>query len=89
MSNAQPAVPEVERFSWAEVCARYRDQWVVVVDAIWSDDSFDFANGVVLAVGATRAEAMGEATEALKRYQGFGCFLAGEIHALVPRAFPR
>lgn len=50
--------PGILRLSWEEVCARYPDQWVVLVEFDWIDrNGGGFRTARVLGQGATRKEA--------------------------------
>jgi len=37
-AHARPAVQVSESLSWAEICARYCDQWVALVEIEWEDE---------------------------------------------------
>jgi hypothetical protein len=86
MSN--PAVGGIgaERLTWVEICSRYPDEWVVVVDARWVDDSdLELHSAEVIAHHARRKEASPAVKEARSRGAEAGCFWTGELRGPVPR----
>lgn len=47
-----------ERLTWEQICERYPEQWVVMVDHDWQPHNItEFKTARVLAVGNSRAEA--------------------------------
>lgn len=83
-ARAAPRLPGAvipsERLTWSQIRARYPDQWVVMVDHDWDEpDRTGYNTARVLAVGATRAEAMERGRSALEPYPGYGCRYTGTI----------
>lgn len=39
-----------ERLTWAEICARYPNEWVTMVDAEWVDEDFTDVRTAVVVV---------------------------------------
>jgi hypothetical protein len=72
------AASESERLTWDEICRRYVDQWVVLVDIDWgADDSIEFGLSTVLGHAATRKEASPLVKRAHETYQEVACFFTG------------
>lgn len=75
-----------ERLSWAEICRRYPEQWVMLVE-IERAEPFDPAirSAVVVAHGTSR-KAIGADTRGLvaERYGGGACRFTGEPRPLSP-----
>ena len=71
-----------ERLTWAEVCRRHPDQWVVLADTEWVDAStFEFTATRVVGYGRRRSDAIARARAALDRYRRSGCFYTGKTRA--------
>jgi hypothetical protein len=83
-------VTDRERLSWAEICARYPDQWVVLIDMKFENDDMDdgeIESAVVLGHTKTRGEVLRE-TRHLCDDQLSGHFFTGPVVApRVPVAF--
>ena len=70
--KADCEVAHVEPLSWVEICKRYPDEWVVLVDYS-IDENEDVVAGRVLAHSAKKAEikaAMAEPQDAAILYTG-------------------
>jgi hypothetical protein len=78
-----------EPMSWKEICERYPDEWVVLVEVDWVNDTdFDFRSARVAGHGRTRKEPLVQARPLRDRYPSMGHFFTGGIHApLVPLLF--
>ena len=77
------------RLSWAEICDRYPNQWVVIADADWLNDTdFDFATAEVIATHHRRKDASPDIKTGRARNREVGCFWTGEIRGPVPRFIP-
>jgi len=73
-----------ERMTWKEICERYPDEWVVLVETQWVNDTdFDFGTAIVLGHFKSRKEASPHIKAAFQRYQEVGSFWTGEFR--VPR----
>lgn len=75
----QPEVmPSVERLTWAEVCRRYPNQWVVVVDMETASDSYQpFDIAVVVAHHDRRPDASPSVKAAYQTHDEVGSFWTG------------
>ena len=70
------------RLTWTEIQRRYPDQWVVLVEMDYFDDTdLDLRSGIVIGHGARRADALVQSASPLDRYDGFGLFYTGRIRA--------
>jgi hypothetical protein len=81
-----------ERLTWAEICQRYPDEWVVVVEIQPVDEmdgvddvAIEFCTAVVIAHHKTRKEASPSVKAAFQRYDEVGKFWTGELVGSVPR----
>jgi len=86
MHEAPVLAPIDERLSWTEICARFPDEWVVIVDADWVDDhNFDFGTAKVFAHCKQRREATREMGTACRQSENVGCFFTGRVRGPIPR----
>lgn len=53
-TNTLPAHEVTELLTWEEICRRYPDQWVALVDMDWDDETDEFTIARVAGYGATR-----------------------------------
>lgn len=68
--------------SWNQLCERYPDQWVVLVETDWTDRSMvELRSARVIGHGPHRKEVLAEALAVTARYRRFGCFFTGRIRA--------
>ena len=73
---------------WSEICRRFPDEWVALVDAAWVDDgAFDFSSARVIGHGKRRADAIAQARQQLGELDGYGCFYTGRVRAPVAGFF--
>jgi hypothetical protein len=89
MSEAQlAAAPVSEPLTWKEICARYPDEWVclVEIDRI-NDTDFDFRTARVVGHGTTRKAPLDQARPLRSRYEEIGHYFTGPIRGPVPRLF--
>jgi hypothetical protein len=78
----RPSVDPGTRLTWNEIQQRYPDQWVVLVDMDYLDDTdLDLRSGIVIGHGARRTDALAQSASPLDRYDGFGLFYTGRIRA--------
>lgn len=59
--QTESATPGRERLSWKEICARYPNEWVTMIELEWADgdeDSGELASAVVLGHGTKRGESL-------------------------------
>jgi hypothetical protein len=86
MGEALSLTVAPERMTWGEICQRFPDEWVVLVDADWADEhNFEFGNAHVFAHRRSRGEATKEMGVACRRFENVGCFFTGRIRGPVPR----
>jgi hypothetical protein len=78
-----PAEPIIsEPLIWPEICARYPDEWVALVEIDWINDTdFDFRSARIASHGKTRKEPLDQAHPLRARYEEIGHFFTGEIRA--------
>ncbi len=89
--SAAPAAPSAvpftsEPLTWPEICARYPDEWVCLVEIGWQNETdFDFTTARVVAHGKTRKEPLVRSREVRAHYGEFGNFYTGKVVSpLVP-----
>jgi hypothetical protein len=69
-----------ERLTWEQICERYPEQWVLLVDhERLPHDVAGFKSARVLAVGRSRAEAKERARPQLESYYRWGCHFTGPV----------
>lgn len=74
-----------EPLTWQEICARYPNEWVVLVEIDWIDeDDKDFRSARVAGHGKTRREPLVQARSMWPRYGEIAHFFTGPIRALRP-----
>lgn len=83
MSEAHAVQPEVltEPLTWPQICARYPDQWVALVEMDVDEDTDEFTTARVAGRGATRAEPFAQMRRAGLRYDEVGHFFTGRVCA--------
>ena len=87
MVEASAVAPNAERLTWDAVCRRYPDEWVVLADTEWVNDTdFELRATTVIGHGKGRAEALAQARPLLERCDRFGFFFTGRARAL-PRIY--
>jgi len=70
--------------TWAEICARYPDEWVALIEIDWvSDDALSFRSARVAGHGKTRKEPLDQARPLRAQYNEIAHFFTGPIG--VPR----
>ena len=69
-----------ERLTWKQICERYPEQFVVLVDHDrLPHDAAGFKTARVLAIGSSRAEAKQRARPALDSIYSWGCHFTGPV----------
>jgi hypothetical protein len=69
-----------EPLTWQEICARYPDEWVALVEIDWVDeDDLDFRSARVAGHGKTRREPLDQARPLREHYDEIGHFFTGPI----------
>ena len=86
---SEPAHVEIsEPMTWEEICLRYPDEWVVLVEADWVNDrDFEFGTARVAGHGKTRKAPLDQARPLQARYPSMGHFFTGKIRAPVVPMF--
>jgi hypothetical protein len=82
-------LPVSEPLTWSEICARYPDEWVVLVEVDWVNDTdLDFRSARVADHGKTRKEPLVQARPLQSRYPSMAHLFTGPIRApSLPRLF--
>jgi hypothetical protein len=89
MGGTEAIAANLERLTWQEICSRYPDQWVVLADADWVNDTdFEFRSAEVIACHRRRKDASPDVKAMLAHGRRVGCFWTGEIRGPVPRFIP-
>jgi hypothetical protein len=70
-----------EPMSWVQICERYPDQWVALVELDWDDETDEFTTARVAGHGATRREPFAQMRRAGLRYDEVGHFFTGRVRA--------
>jgi hypothetical protein len=84
MSEAHAIEPEpvvTELLSWPQICERYPDQWVALIEMDWDDEADEFTTARVAGHGATRGEPFAQMRRAGLTYDEVGHFYTGRVHA--------
>ena len=75
-----------ENLTWDEICRRLPNQWVVLVDIDWVNETdFEFATAAVIAHHKHRKEASPHIKATRAPGVEVGCFWTGEIRGPIPR----
>lgn len=75
-----------ERLTWDQICERFTDEWVVIVEADWVNDrDFEFGTALVLGHYKSRKEASRYIKAAFQQYSSIGSFWTGEFRGPIPR----
>jgi hypothetical protein len=75
-ATGEPSAP----FSWQEICQRYPDQWVALVEIEWTDDD-EILAARIAGHGPRRADPFEQARHLHSRYQEIGHFFTGRVRA--------
>jgi hypothetical protein len=71
-----------EPLTWNEICERHPDEWVVLVEIDWVNDTdFDFRTARVAGHGKRRKDPLVQAQPLWDRYPSMGHFFTGRIRA--------
>jgi hypothetical protein len=86
MSNVHAIDPQplTELMPWKQICERYPDQWVALVEMDWNDETDEFTMARVAGHGETRGEPFAQMRRAGLRYDEVGHFFTGRVrpHAI-------
>jgi len=75
-----------EQLTWDEICERFPDEWVVLVDTSWvNEQDFEFGTARVVAHHKRRKDASPAVKAAFQNHDEVGCFWTGAIHGASPR----
>ena len=72
--------------SWDEICRRFPDQWIVLVEIDWTDDRGDEIRTAFVAGSGTKREALVAARPLLTIFEKLGCYHTAQsrVPALPP-----
>jgi hypothetical protein len=86
-STSAPAISDP--LTWAEICDRYPEQWVCVVDIDRvAPNSLEFRTARVVGHGVTRREPLDQARPWRSRFAIIGHYFTGSVIAPVERFLP-
>jgi len=72
-----------EPMTWKEICERYPDEWIALVEIDWVNDTdFDFRSARIASHGKGRKEPMTQAEPLWGRYDEIGHYFTGQVRAL-------
>lgn len=75
-----------EPLTWIEICERFPDEWVVLVETSWvNEQDFEFGKARVLAHHKRRKDASPAVKAAFRDHDEVGCFWTGAIRGASPR----
>ena len=81
MSVRPAATTNAHRATWDEICARYPDEWVVLVDVDWIDEDGEFRSAAVFDHGKNRDETLRRADPVKSGYREFAHTYTGDVRA--------
>ena len=87
MNTAENLAPEIsEPLTWAEICTRYRDEWVclVEIDRV-HPNGFELRTARVIGHGKTRRAPVEQAMVWRARYEFIGHYFTGRVAVRPPR----
>ena len=81
MNAAEQLAPAItEPLTWAEMCERYPDEWVCVVDIDYDHPRvFDFRTARAVGHSKTKREALSHARPWWNHYKLIGCYFTGHL----------
>jgi hypothetical protein len=74
-----PAISEP--LTWEEICRRYPDQWVVLVEMDWIEDVDELRTARVAGHGPRRKDPLVQARPLRERHREMGHFFTGRVRA--------
>jgi len=75
-----------ERLTWDQICNRFPDEWVVLVETDWTTGwGPELSTAVVVAHYKRRREASPYLAAAFEHYPQIGCFWTGALRGALPR----
>jgi hypothetical protein len=79
-ATTEPAVSDP--LTWSEICTRYPDEWVALVEIDWvTENDLEFRSARVAGHGKTRKAPLDQARPLRARYDEIGHFFTGPIRA--------
>jgi hypothetical protein len=86
MNTAREATDHLENLTWDQICKRFPDEWVVLVDIDWVNDrDFEFGTAIATARHKRRRDTSPDIKAIRARNVEVGCFWTGEIRGPIPR----
>lgn len=85
MTDVETAAANLsEPITWAQICERYPDQWVVLVEVDWVEKdednlTFEFHSARVATHGPTRREPLMQARPLRSRYPEMAHYFTGQV----------
>jgi hypothetical protein len=71
-----------EPMTWREICEKYPDEWVALVEIDWVNDrDFDFRAARVAGHGKRRREPMTQAEPMWAHYDEIGHYFTGQVRS--------
>lgn len=82
-NTTHPATQSTERLTWDQICERYPDEWVVLVETEWVNETdFEFGTARVIDHDKSRKALSPRIKAAYEQYDELGSFWTGEVLAL-------
>ncbi|TMQ05395.1 MAG: hypothetical protein E6J90_49065 [Deltaproteobacteria bacterium] len=83
MSEAHAIALETltELLTWKQICERYPDQWVALVEMDWNDETDEFTVARVAGHGRSRRAPFEQMHAARLKYETVGHFYTGRVRA--------
>jgi hypothetical protein len=81
-AHALPSSLLTELLTWKQICERFPDQWVALVDMDWDDEACDFTVARVAGHGTTRRAPFDQMRDGGLVYESIGHFFTGRIRAV-------
>ena len=70
-----------ELLTWKEICKRYPEQWVALVEMDWNEETDEFTVARVAGHGTTRRAPFDQMRAAGLQYEDVGHFFTGRVVA--------
>ena len=86
----RPSPAVSEPLTWEQICERYPDQWVALIEIDWRDENhgYGFRTARIAGAGKTRREPLVQARPLRPRYPEIGHYFTGPIDLPVARMLP-
>jgi hypothetical protein len=82
VTNVLAAAGISEPLTWQEICERYPDEWVALVEIDWVNETdFDFRTARIAGHGKRRTDPLVQARPLWDRYESMGHFFTGRVRA--------